>query len=74
MALRSLRGGMRTPKTHMNTMIARKRSKIRMDNEKFEVSDWTYFFSSWPTYEEVNEVAQVLGKHGTYPHIPRFQG
>ena len=26
-----------------------------MDNEHFEVSDWTYFFSNWPTYEEVNE-------------------
>jgi hypothetical protein len=40
----------------MNTSIARrKRSKMPLDNEHFEVSDWTYFFSNFPTYEEVND-------------------
>lgn len=26
-----------------------------MNYNDIEVSDWTYFFSNWPTYEEVNE-------------------
>jgi hypothetical protein len=24
-----------------------------LDNEHFEVSDWDYFFSKWPSYSEV---------------------